>query len=118
MRKARALPVDIYKNKGRDFSNNGLSSKYNEILLLNGKGHIEVDLDNPPENLCVYKEEILFGDSVYSYIEPYAEKKEGSVGYMDGGCICDTSDSRFPCPHPVRLHDRQETVAEYEMYSR
>lgn len=113
----KALPVHIYKHKGQDSSNGGISSRYDEILLLNPDGYVEVDLDMPPENLCVYVRRVLFGNEEHDYIEPYAPVSESSVGYMDGGTICDSCDSRFQGKHPVPLHDRQETQKQYDSLS-
>lgn len=117
MREVRVLPVDIFKNSGRDWSNGGISSRYNEILLINEKGHIKVDLDNPPDNLCVYVKRTLFGEE-HDYIEPYSPIESGCVGWMFGGTIAYTSDSRFQGKHPVNIHDRQETQELYDILSR
>ena len=117
MREARALPCGIFKDKYGDCSNGGISSRFNEILLLNERGHIKVDLDNPPENLCVYVERELFGEE-HDFIRPYAPKDSGNVGYMFGGTIIYTSDSRFQGKHPICLHDRQESYELYDMLSR
>ena len=118
MREVRSLPVYVFKNEGKDWSNGGITSRFNEILVLNDKGHVQVDLDNPPENLCVYVERELWLGEVFNYIEPYAPKEKGCVGWMYGGCIADTSDSRFQSDHPVRIHDRQETQELYDILSR
>lgn len=108
----KALPVCIYESKRiGNCSNNGISSRYKEILLLNPRGFIDVDMDNPPENLCEFVERNLFGEEA-NFIRPY--KKAEGAGWMDGGCIIDSSDSRFPSRHPVRLHDRDES---WEMYN-
>lgn len=76
-----------------------------------------MDLDNPPENLCKVVERFLFG-RYYYHVEPMA-RPEG-IGWMYGGCIVDTSDSRWGeiSEYPLHLHDRQETQQEYETYSR
>ena len=117
MRTARALPCDIFKSHYGDCSNGGISSRHSEILLLNERGFIDVDLDNPPDNLCVYVERNIFGEE-HDYIKPYAPLNEGCVGYMFGGTIIYTSDSRFQGKHPICLHDRQETQAQYDILSR
>lgn len=117
----RALPVGIYRNsRTGDCSNHGISSRFNEILLLCDDGFIEVDTENPPENLCkVVKRNIGFTEFVH--IEPVASVSRGNVGWMNGGAICHTSDSRFHrctgIDYPICLHDRQETQTQYNMLS-
>ena len=62
MRKARALRVEIFESKRfGNCSNNGISSKYDSILLLCEDGPDEVDLDDPPEELCRLVRRTLFG---------------------------------------------------------
>lgn len=118
---AKALPVNIYKHKGDDCSNGGISSRYNEILLLCEDGFINVDMDNPPENLCKVVKRKLW-DKVYVHIEPVRESAKDRTHYMYGGCIVSTSDSRFEkatgVDYPINLHDRTETWEEYDMMSR
>jgi len=109
---AKALPVDIYKNRGKDYSNHGISSEYDEILLLCDDGFIDVDLDNPPENLCKIVRRTLFGREA-DYIEPMVAPK--GAGWMYGGTMCYSSDARFDSDHPLCLHDRQETWEQYDM---
>ena len=111
-----ALPVHIYKHKGQDYSNGGISSRFDDILVLNPDGFITVDLEDPPENLCIYVKRTLFGEE-HDYIEPYTPVSKGCVGYMDGGTVCDSCDSRFQGKHPVPLHDRQETQKQYDALS-
>lgn len=114
----KALPVHILKYKGQDWSNGGISSKFDEVLVLNPEGYVKIDLDDPPENLCIYVKRTLFGNEEHDYIQPYAPVKDGYLGYMDGGTVCDTCDSRFPGKHPLPLHDRQETQKHYDFLSR
>ena len=111
-----ALPIAVYKNPSyKGCSNGGLTEKYDELLLICDDGCIEIDMDNPPENLVKIVIRNLFGKE-YKHIEPYAKPKH--LGWMAGGAIGYTSDSRFPSEYPLQIHDRQETSEEYEMYSR
>lgn len=110
----KALPVSIYKNKGGDCSNHGISSRFDEILLICEDGFIDVDEENPPENLCKVVTRNLFGEE-YKHIEP-VERPSG-VGWMYGGCICYASDSRFDSRYPLKLHDRTESQELYDMLS-
>ena len=101
----RGLLVEVYRPAGRcDCSNNGISSNVNTILLA-GEGIPEIfdACENAPAFRLV-KRNLLGGE--YMHIEPW-ERPEGS-GWMYGGNIADTSDSRKPWKYPVHIHDRQE----------
>lgn len=113
----RALPLEIYLGRYGDCSNHGISSRFDEILLICDEGHIEVDENNPPENLCKLVERDL-GFEVYKHVEPVA--KANGVGWMASGAIVYTSDSRFHrmSQYPLKLHDRTETKAQYDAYSK
>lgn len=115
--KVRALGVDIFKSSLGDCSNCGISSRFSEIMLLCDDGNHEIDMDNPPENLCKVVTRNLWGRE-YKHIEPVA--RPNGVGWMSGGCVCYTCDSRFSnlTQYPLVLHDRQETQKEYDTYSR
>lgn len=117
----KALPVDVYRsiNIG-DCTNGGVSSRFDRLLVLCDDGFIDVDMDNPPENLCKVVHRFLFGRDVY-HIEPVEEPK--GCGWMAGGNFAHTSDSRFSdmCGHQygaLAIHDRQETWEEYDILSR
>lgn len=114
----KALPVYIYKSELGDCSNNGISSKYTKILLIHPEGFIEVDENDPPENLCKFVERKLFGDEIHKHIEPYAKAK--GVGWMASGSLVYCSDSRFHdySDYPLVLHDRDESQELYDILSR
>ena len=112
--KVRALSARIFKDRGLgSCSNGGISERYNEVLVQCDDGNIEIDLDNPPENFCIISE--IMG---HKYVRPYA--KPTQIGWMAGGTIVYTCDSRFRhmSEYPLSLHDRQETQAEYDMLSK
>lgn len=113
----RALSINIYKHKNRDCSNNGLSSRYNELLLICEEGNIDIDENNPPENLVKLVSRHLFGRD-YLHIEPVA--KPGGAGWMSGGCVVYSCDSRFRrmSEYPLSLHDRDESWELYDKLSR
>lgn len=107
----RCIKAWIYKHNGEDCSNGGLSSKFNEVYVPVKDGHIEVSLDNPPENLVRIVRRQLFGRE-YVHFEPWSAKASGKW-YMFGGTYVDDSDSRFREEvnnggYPVSLHDRTE----------
>lgn len=114
----RALPISIYEDKKiGNCSNNGISSRYREVLLICEEGFIEIDENNLPENLVKLVTRNLFGKE-YKHIEPVA--KPSGAGWMAGGSLVYSSDSRFRrmSDYPLALHDRQESWELYDMLSR
>lgn len=111
----KALPVYIYKHKGEDYSNDGISSRYNEVLLICEEGWVDVKGDE--ENLCKVVTRELFGKE-YKHVEPVNGKY--GTGFMAGGCYVGSCDSRFSriSEYPLALHDRCETWEQYDMMSR
>ena len=112
----KALRIEVYKSNLGDCSNGGITSKYNDLLLVCEDGYIDVDEFNPPENLVKVVTRTLFGKE-YKHIEPYAPCKE--IGWMSGGCLGYTCDSRFSrmSEYPLAIHDRQETQELYNLLS-
>lgn len=111
----KAISVGIYKHNGQDCSNGGISSKFNEILLEHEEGWIEFDENNPPENLCKLVARRLFGN-IYIHVEPV--KNPEGLGWMSGGCVVNSCDSRYSeisSGYPLVLHDRQEGQELYNM---
>lgn len=117
----KALIIEVYKHNGEDFSNGGITSRFNELLLVCDDGYIDIDEDNPPENLVVFEDRFMFGERC-GYIRPYAEHPEDRTPYMAGGAYAASSDSRFSemvgIYGAVPVHDRTETWEEYELLSR
>ena len=116
----KAISVNIFKSRGGDCSNGGISSKFNEVLIACDEGWIDIDENNPPENLCKVVQRELWGERHW-YVEPCADKPRGSVGYMYGGCIIDSSDARWDRMSggiPLHLHDRCESQELYDALSR
>lgn len=119
----KALPVSVYRDARRgdyDCTNNGVSSRFRELLVICPDGFIDVDENNPPENLCKVVKRHLFGRDVY-HVEPVARPK--GAGWMMGGNYAATSDSRFHalCGDlyaAIPVHDRQESWEEYDILSR
>lgn len=111
----KAIRVGIYKHENEDSSNGGISSKYNHVLVLHPAGWIDIDKENPPENLCRIVERVIFG-KLYTHVEPVQRPKH--LGWMYGGCNVDCSDSRWhemAGSYPLHLHDRQETQEQYDL---
>ena len=113
----RAIRIGIFQDKALgNCSNNGISARFDHILVEHERGYVDVDENDPPENFCVIERRILWGEE-HDFVRPY--RKANGVGWMYGGCIVDSSDSRWSelTTHPLRLHDRTESQAEYDMLS-
>lgn len=106
--KKYAIPLYIYENKDYgNCSNYGISTRFNKVLLIHPEGFIEIDDENPPENLVkiVTRD---FGNRTYTHIEPVA--RPTGCGWMYGGTLVYSGDSRFTelSRYPLQFHDRQE----------
>lgn len=114
----KALELEIFKNRlFKGCSNNGISEKYETILIAHPRGFITIDENNPPENFCKVVEREIFGKK-YLHVEPVA--KPNGIGWMDGGAVVYSCDGRFGdiSQYPLCLHDRQETPEQYDILSR
>ena len=111
----KALPINVFKDRKGDCSNNGITNRFDSLLLICEDGFIEVDETNPPENLVKIVTRHLFGQE-YKHIEPVASTAPGCVGWMSGGAIGYSCDSRFSrlSQYPLNIHDRQEGQALYD----
>lgn len=110
----KALPINVYRTKGQDCTNGGISAKYDTLLLVCEEGYVNIDESNLPENLVKVSEHNC-GYSTYKFIEPVARPKH--LGWMFGGNIGYTSDGRFDklASYPLPIHDRQETQEHYDL---
>ena len=119
MAQQKGMRVSVYRNasfeeRGIDCTNNGHSSRCTEITVV-GVGIPE--LFPVTEDAPAFK--VVRRLNGYVCLEP-VENPEGA-GWMAGGNIANSSDSRFGkhvAPHPVAIHDRQETWKEYDILSR
>lgn len=111
----KALRINVFKDGKGDCSNNGITNRFDHLLLLCDEGYIEIDETNPPENLVQIVTRFLFGKE-YKHIEPVALPKSGCVGWMSGGALAYSCDSRFSrmSQYPLSVHDRQETQVQYD----
>lgn len=113
----KALPIKVFKDGSGDCTNGGISSRYDTLLLVCEDGYIDIDEANPPENLVkIVTRKFSFG--TFKHIEPVASTAPGCVGWMAGGNIGYTSDSRFRrfSDYPLNIHDRQEGQAMYDSF--
>lgn len=108
----KALRISVYRNElYKGCSNRGISEKYDNLLLVCEDGNIEIDENNLPENLVIMVTRNLFGRE-HKHIEPYA--RPTYLGWMSGGAVAYSSDSRFESDYPLCIHDRQETQEVYD----
>lgn len=114
----RALPLYVLSNQTfKGCSNNGVSEKFDKLLLIHDEGFIDIDENDIPENVVKVITRNIMGKE-YKHIEPY--HKPIGVGWMFGGSYASTSDSRFYkiSQYPLAIHDRQETQEQYDALSR
>lgn len=110
----KALPISIFEDKKiGNCSNNGISSRFKEVLLVCEEGFVEIEENNPPENLVKLVVRNLFGKE-YKHIEPVA--RPTGAGWMSGGSLVYSCDSRFRemSDYPLSFHDRQEDWEQYD----
>lgn len=108
----KALPISVFRTDFTgDCTNGGITSRYDRLLLICDEGFIDIDENDPPENTVRLVERFICGRE-YKHIEPIARPTH--LGWMHGGNIAYTSDSRFPSDYPLCVHDRQETQEQYD----
>lgn len=111
--KIKAIMAYVFKNDVfNGCSNGGISERYDKLYVVCKDGYIDLDSDNLPENVVELKSR-----GKYRYAEPLVSVNKGCVGWMSGGALLYSSDSRFG-GMPVSIHDRQETFAQYDLLSR
>ena len=119
----KAIRIYVYKNPvTQGCSNGGITDRYDELLLVCEDGYIDVDDNNPPENLVIYVDRNIGGRSC-GYIRPYADPPADRTPYTSGGSFAETCDSRFSnliggMYGAVPVHDRTDTWEDYELLTR
>ena len=103
------LNAYIYKHNGEDYSNGGISSRFDQVCLVNVDGPFEPDAEHPA---CALVEGNLKGTLKVFALE------DNHKQISNGGCFVPTSDSRFSQAAEkilgqrfygaVALHDRVE----------
>ena len=108
--KRKCISARIFKNPLYEgCANGGISERFDSVLIPCYNGHIEVDMDNLPENFCRLVARDV-GGIEYVHVEPIGN---GVQSFMSGGTFVYSSDSRFSeltenGGYPVALHDRVE----------
>ena len=95
----------VYKNSLGDCTNDGLTSKYDNLDLYYGQLDNEA-IDKLAEDSLILIERVLWGKQA-NYAVPVEIYKSGRHS-MAGGNFIYTSDSRFPSDSPISVHDRVE----------
>lgn len=121
----KALPINIYKNSLTGCTNNGVSDRNKELLIIGAynsetknfipftDGFIDINFnseeDMNKDNLCVLVLRKLWNEP-HNYIASLKDILNGKW-LMFGGNFGWTSDSRFRkqfSEHPLAIHDRIE----------
>ena len=106
----------MYNGEVVDCTNNGVTKRHNRVILL-------PEGVKAPENatipvLKVVRRNIM-GD-IYIHAEPVTKVEGERVGWMAGGNFVYSSDSRYRewiGNYPIAVHDRCETVEDYNYLS-
>lgn len=103
----KGFAVQVFASKSiGDCSNNGVTSKYNELYLVNDNiCCIPRIVDVPEEQALVLK----YRGKDYLCAVPLEINKSGKHS-MFGGNFVYASDSRFPSNYPIPVHDRVERI--------
>lgn len=119
----RGIRLSIYKDKGQDFSNGGVSSYTDQVTLVEGphgeqvKGPFEPTEEAPA--VKIVKKSV--GGRVSYSVQPVEAPGDGTP-WMAGGTYVGTSDSRFSdltgIYGALSFHDRTESWALYNALSR
>jgi hypothetical protein len=114
----KGLVCSVFKNPlYKGCSNGGISSRVDQVVLI-GPGVPEIfePTDDCPAVKLVRRD---IGSKEYLHAESIEEwERENLIGPMAGGSYIYTSDSRFPNPYPISLHDRYESQKMYDSLTR
>ncbi|SRR6266487_5231896 len=108
----KGLHASIYESKSYGNCSNGGISSYSKNVTLVGNGIPEIFAAD--EEAPAVWVEPWFG---HYRAMPMKGKNPKNIGWMFGGSFAYTSDSRMPGHQPIPLHDRQETVEQYRVFS-
>lgn len=106
----KVMPIDVYRSpKIGNCTNGGISGKVDTLYLIHKQGFL--DADKVPREQVVIEEQ---RGPNYFAVKQIDEPDRG-IGPMDGGNLAYSCDSRIAKVYHV--HDRFESVAEYERLS-
>ena len=101
----KGLSCIILKNASMgDSSNGGISSRFESVVLV-GEGIPEISTAQEGEAVIIGT--VIIGAKTYYHAVP-KDLHDKNEWTMSGGTFIWASDSRFPFPYPLALHDRVE----------
>ena len=100
-----ALPVNVYRSSMGDSTNNGLTSKKDNLMLVFDGVKSPFKTKEGEDYLVL--DTVNVGGKTYTFAVPKSIKDSGKHS-MFGGNFIYTSDSRFPFDNPIKVHDRVE----------
>lgn len=108
-----ALPVDVYRFRYGDCSNNGISNRFSELLIACPDGQRSFDPSvEIPLNFCMVSWYMGNARIVPACVSDDGRIVERPGWFMYGGNIADASDSRWydltGVRYPLHIHDRKE----------
>ncbi len=109
----QCLPVDVYRFPIGDCTNDGISARFDELLVACPSGPRRFFSEHElPLNFCMVEQ--IYG---VAHIVPAVVTESGKIvprpgWWMAGGNIADTCDSRWHeltgVQYPLHIHDRKE----------
>lgn len=110
MPNAKGLLVEIFRSSYTSVANLTDTRQLTEVVLIGDgiPGLVEANEDHPAFKLVTRN---IMG-TIYKHIEPVERPSAGFSGWMFGGHIAYTSDSRWSelvNAYPLKIHDRSES---------
>jgi hypothetical protein len=116
------LTCQVYRTDF-DCTNGGLTSTHDRVRLVSNEykaGTPTLRIENGRRvevaGLPAFKLRMA-GGRIHAYPADVEEGEGGFTGWMFGGNFIHCSDSRFPIPYPIPVHDRRETWQQYDLLS-
>jgi len=109
MRDMKKILTFVFKHPLGDCTNNGLTSKVNNVDLYSEVTEQDYEFLNALDEdvLILVKRGMALGRQLGDIAVPWSLYREGRLS-MAGGNFVYTSDSRFPADAPISVHDRVE----------
>lgn len=102
------LSCSVYRSAdGGDCTNDGITSRV-EIGLLVGTDYPKGTARADCPTFLLREREVMGKIYLHAIPSDIPEGEKGYSGWMFGGNFLYTSDSRFPQPYPIPVHDRRE----------
>jgi len=101
----KGLLVFVYESSNGDSTNNGLTHRQKQLILVGENINGPFDITDGEDYLVLKNKN--FNNKEYLYCVPNSIIESGEHS-MFGGNFVYTSDSRFPNKYPIPVHDRVE----------